>query len=81
MERLIYVLDTNVIADRMNDRQPVSQRLTAAIQFGHRVCLCQPVYYEVMRGLLKINATRKLQLFQTTIVPLLTWMPLIDDDW
>lgn len=81
MEGLTYVLDTNVIADRMKAREPVSQRLTVAVQTGHRVCLCQPVYYEVMRGLLKTNATRKLHLFQTTIVPLLTWVSLTDDDW
>jgi tRNA(fMet)-specific endonuclease VapC len=81
MERLTYVLDTNVIADRMNAREPVSQHLTAAVQTGHRVCLCQPVYYEVMRGLLKTNATRKLHLFETLILPLFTWIPLTDDDW
>jgi predicted nucleic acid-binding protein len=67
MERLIYVLDTNVIADRMNAREPVTLRLTTAVQHGHQVGLCQPVFYEVMRGLLKTNATRKLHFFQTTI--------------
>ncbi|MBN2305752.1 MAG: PIN domain-containing protein [Anaerolineae bacterium] len=81
MERLTYILDTNVIADRMNKREPVSQRLFATVQAGHQVCLCQPVHYEVLRGLLKTNATRKLQFFQTTIMPLLEWLPLIDADW
>lgn len=81
MERLTYILDTNVIADRMNARELVSQRLFATVQAGHRVCLCQPVYYEVLRGLLKTNATRKLQFFQATIMPLLEWLPLTDDDW
>ncbi|MBN1562401.1 MAG: hypothetical protein JXA10_01070, partial [Anaerolineae bacterium] len=77
MERLTYVLDTNVIADRINAREPVSQQLFSTVKAGHRVCLCQPVYYEVMRGLLKTNATRKLQDFQTKIMPLLEWLPLI----
>lgn len=81
MERLIYVLDTNVIADRMNAREPVTLRLTATVQNGHQVGLCQPVFYEVMRGLFKANSTRKLHFFQTTIMPLLIWMPLTDDDW
>lgn len=81
MERVTYVLDTNVIADRMNAREPVSRRLFEAVQAGHRVCLCQPVYYEVMRGLLKTNATHKLHFFQTTIMPLLTWITLTDADW
>lgn len=81
MERVTYVLDTNVIADRMNNRQPVSQHFFATVQAGHRVCLCQPVYYEVMRGLLKTNATHKLRFFQGTILPLLVWTPLADTDW
>ena len=81
MERLAYILDTNIIADRMKAIEPVSQRLIETASAGHRVYLCQPVYYEVMRGLLKVNATRKLQFFQTTIMPLLDWLPLTDDDW
>lgn len=81
MERLTYILDTNVIADRMNAREPVSQRLFATVQAGHHVCLCQPVYYEVLRGLLKTNATRKLHMFQTVLIPLLEWTPLTDTDW
>ncbi|MBN1563349.1 MAG: hypothetical protein JXA10_05890, partial [Anaerolineae bacterium] len=31
--------------------------------------------------LLKTNATRKLQDFQTKIMPLLEWLPLITIDW
>jgi predicted nucleic acid-binding protein len=34
-----------------------------------------------MRGLLKINARRKIALFRSTIMPLLNWVPLIDTDW
>ena len=81
MERLTYVLDTNVIADRMNAREPASRRLIDTVSAGHQVILCQPVYYEVMRGLLKVNATRKMQFFQTTIMPLLDWFSLTDADW
>ena len=81
MARLTYILDTNVIADRMKAIEPVSQRLTDFVSAGHRIYLCQPVYYEIMRGLLKINATRKLRFFQNTIMPLLDWLPLTDADW
>jgi predicted nucleic acid-binding protein len=81
MERLTYILDTNVIADCMNEHDPAAQRFYAAVQAGHRVCLCQPVYYEVMRGLLKVNATRKLRTFETTILPLLERLALTDADW
>ena len=81
MDRLTYILDPNVIADRMKAIEPVSHLLTDTVSVGHRVYLCQPVYYEVMRGLIKINATRKLQFFQTSIMPLLYWLPLTDADW
>jgi tRNA(fMet)-specific endonuclease VapC len=81
MERLTYILDTNVIADCMNGRDPVAQQFYVTVQAGHRICLCQPVHYEVLRGLLKVQATRKLHIFQTTILPLLTRMPLTAADW
>ena len=77
----MYILDTNVIADRMNAREPVSHQLVSVVKAGHHVCLCQPVYYEVMRGLLKTHATRKMHDFQTVIMPLLEWCPLSDADW
>jgi tRNA(fMet)-specific endonuclease VapC len=81
MERLTYILDTNVIADAMNGRDPAAERFFTTVEAGHHVYLCQPVYYEVMRGLLKVNATRKLAVFQETIMPTLIWKPLIDADW
>lgn len=81
MERLTYILDTTVIADRMKAVEPVTQRLTTTIAAGHAVYLCQPVYYEVIRGVLKANATRKQQFFESTIVPMLGWLPVTDADW
>lgn len=81
MERLAYVLDTSIIGDRIKAHDSVSLRLASTITAGHQVYLCQPVYYEVMRGLIKVNATRKLQLFQKAIMPLLYWLPLNDSDW
>jgi tRNA(fMet)-specific endonuclease VapC len=81
MERLTYILDTNLIADTMNGRDPAAERFYTTVEAEHHVYLCQPVYYEVMRGLLKANATRKLHVFQDTIMPLITWLPLTDADW
>lgn len=81
MDRLTYILDTNVIADAMNGRNPAAERFFTTVEAGHHVYLCQPVYYEVMRGLLKANATRKQAVFQETIMPALTWIPLTDADW
>lgn len=81
MDGLIYILDTNVITDRMKVIEPVASRFTKAVAAGHEVYLCQPVYYEVLRGLLKVNATSQLQFFQTVIVPFLKPLALIDSDW
>ncbi len=81
MERLAYILDTSIIGDRIKAYDTVSKRLANTITAGHQVYLCQPVYYEVRRGLIKVNATCKLQLFQNAIMPLLYWLPLNDSDW
>ena len=78
---MIYILDTNVISDRMRAIEPVSTRLTTTVAAGHAVHLCRPVHYEVMRGLLKSGATTKVQFYQAQIVPLLLSLPLTDPDW
>lgn len=81
MEGLIYLLDTNVIADRINGFQSTTQKLNGAITAGHRVCLCAPIHYEVLRGLLWTNATLKRQRYEEQFVPALEWIDLIDADW
>lgn len=81
MDTVTYVLDSTVIADRFRRHPQVLQRLTHAGETGHVLGLCDPVRYEVLRGLLKVNATDKLQLFQERIAPLLDHLPLIDADW
>lgn len=82
MERLTtFILDTNVIADRMRGIQAVSQKLKETVGAGHPVIMCVPVYYEVMRGLLKTHATRKQAVFEEEILPHLKWEPLTVADW
>ena len=81
MDQVTYILDTTVIADRMKRHPQVLNRLTRASDDGHVLGLCDPVRYEVLRGLLKVNATQKLQLFRETITPLLDHLALIDADW
>jgi predicted nucleic acid-binding protein len=79
--RLIYILDTNVLADRINRMPMIEQRLNAAIAADHRLLLSSPVHYEVYRGLLRTNATRKQQFFEEKLVPALEWVNLLDEDW
>ena len=81
MDPVIYILDTNVIADRFNRLSQVLDRVNRVGKSGHVLGLCDPVRYEVLRGLLKVNATQKLRLFHETIMPLMDHLALIDDDW
>ena len=81
MDPVIYILDTNVIAVRIHRLPQVLDRLTRAGEAGQVLGLCDPVRYEVLRGLLNVNATQKLRLFHETITPLMDHLALIDEDW
>jgi len=77
---LIYLLDTNVLADFLNQKLPLT-KLTQIIQQGNRVCICRPVHYETMRGLTKVPSPRKLQVFNSQLLPMLEWVELRNADW
>ena len=81
MDTITYILDTNVIADRIRRHPQVIERLTRVGEAGNILGLCDPVRYEVSRGLIKINATRKLRFFREEISPLMDHLALINDDW
>jgi predicted nucleic acid-binding protein len=78
--RLIYLLDTNVISDYLNQVFDL-ERFNRAIAAGDRVCLCHPVYYESLRGLLKAKSTRKLDVFHSRLIPMLEWVEMRSSDW
>jgi len=73
-----YILDSNVISDVLRKRSSVLEWLQIRSLQDNPLCLCQPVYYEVQRGLLQIGASRQIQIFQDEIRPLLTWIELTD---
>lgn len=81
MDRVTYILDTNVIAGRIRRHPQVLNRLTGASDDGHVLGLCDPVRYEVLRGFLRVNAMQKLRLFRETITPLMDHLALTDTDW
>ena len=81
MAGLTYILDTNAVADYINQFEPTTTQIKQAIRDGDDLYLCRPVEYEVLRGLVKTNATRKRRIFEDQFVPLLDWQPLIGDDW
>ncbi|MCY3979265.1 MAG: PIN domain-containing protein [Chloroflexi bacterium] len=81
MDPVTYILDTNVIADRIRRHPQVIARLTQAGEAGNILGLCDPVRYEVSRGLLKVDAEQKLKFFQIEISPLMEYLALTTDDW
>ncbi len=81
MARLSYVLDTNVIGDYINNHPQVTKHIYQAVADNHQLYLCEPVLYEVVRGFLKVGATRKRAIFDNQLRPLLTNISLIEADW
>ncbi len=81
MAGLIFVLDTNTIAELFDPTSSAAVRMRQALQEDNTIYICQPVDYEVMRGLLKVNATRKLEIYREQLLPTLDWLPLTDADW
>lgn len=81
MERLAYILDTNAVADYINRFEPTTRHIQQAVRAGHLLYLCQPVVYEVLRGLMKTHSTRKRQIFEEQFAPQLIALALTDADW
>src|SRR5574341_612584 len=81
MAGLSYILDTNTVAELFDPDSAVRRRMRHALEDDDAIYLCQPVHYEVVRGLFKVKAARKLTDYRNRLVPMLNWMPLIDADW
>jgi len=78
---VIYLLDTNVISDLYKENVRVEAQIRTAKTQLHTLAICQPVYYEIMRGLLKKKATAQRKIIQGRILPRFTWIDLTDADW
>jgi predicted nucleic acid-binding protein len=81
MERLAYILDTNVIADYLNAFEPTTDRVRQAIKDQHILYLCQPVLYEVLRGLHHSQSIRKQKTLEDLFMPQLEVATLLETDW
>jgi predicted nucleic acid-binding protein len=79
---LIYLLDTNAVSDWLSP-QPgtIASRIEQVLQDDQRIVIDQPVYYELVRGLLWRNAAHRLAVFREKILPLLEYGSLEDADW
>ena len=73
-----YLLDTNIITALIKGDPRVLAQLEAHRDDG--VYLCQPIYYEAMRGLLWKQATAKIQTLQRLRLRL-GWFQLLEADW
>jgi predicted nucleic acid-binding protein len=77
----MYLLDSNVISDVLRKREIVRDTLSLTLENGQSVILCQPVHFEVTRGLIHAKASAQLHVLETVIRPELLWVSLIDADW
>jgi tRNA(fMet)-specific endonuclease VapC len=58
-----YLLDTNIVSLILKDQEKVNQKYRELRRQGHKICISGMTYYEVKRGLLYLNAAKKLDKF------------------
>jgi tRNA(fMet)-specific endonuclease VapC len=59
-----YTIDTNIITALIKDNQKIKRKLQDIVLHGGEVFITGISYYEIKRGLLAINATRQLKIFE-----------------
>ena len=59
----MYILDTNIISARMRNNEKVVAKLREVTAIGGTVFMSGISHYEIKRGLLAVNATRKLKIY------------------
>lgn len=78
---MIYLLDTNAVSDLLHIHPKVTAQRDQRLRQGDQINLCPPIQYEILRGLLKVNATAQIRQFQEQFVPNYDWTPVTDEDW
>ncbi|WP_017295269.1 type II toxin-antitoxin system VapC family toxin [Geminocystis herdmanii] len=59
-----YLLDTNIVSYFLKQNQKLYLKIETMRRSGQFIAISGITYYEIQRGLLKTNATKKLALFQ-----------------
>ncbi len=59
-----YLLDTNIVSASLKQNLKVGLKISEIRRQGKIIAISGMTYYEIKRGLLRTNATRKLTLFQ-----------------
>ena len=78
---MIYLLDTNTISDMIMNHPNVIQQVENHLINRDRMAICQPVYYELMRGLIRTHSEKKMSILRDKLIPKFEWIRLQDDDW
>lgn len=60
----MYILDTNIISARLKNNPRVRAKFRQATSSEEPISMSGISFYEIKRGLLAVNATRKLQDFE-----------------
>jgi tRNA(fMet)-specific endonuclease VapC len=61
---MTYALDADTISFQLKGLHDIKRKIDAKLAGGNIVVIPPISYYEVLRGLVAINATKKLQLFE-----------------
>lgn len=69
-----YALDTNIVSYIIKDNRKVIANFDAESAKGNQCFIPGVVYYEIKRGLLKANATRKIAIFDD----LCKWLTVVE---
>ena len=78
---MIYLLDTNVISDLIVKHPIVTRQVEEHKLKADELIVCQPVYYELMRGLIRTRSTKKLAVLTNQLLPGFAWQQLDRQDW
>jgi len=74
----LYLLDTNIISARMQNHEKVEAKLEDAADAEEPVFMSGINHYEIKRGFLAVNATRKLRIYDE--IRKLFQMLFLDDE-
>jgi len=77
---MIYLFDTNAITDLLRAHPEMVERVREH-QDAHTLCLCQPIDYEIQRGLRWRAAEAQYRRYLNDIRPRFQWVSLADADW
>ncbi len=60
----VYALDTNIISYLLRGEHGIAEKINQELNRGNQITIPPTTYYEVLRGLLSIDAPRKRNIFE-----------------